>query len=81
MSDDTTNLGWPDPTEPGVPNEALHDGLHWLSEQDGGAPWVALWAPDSWAWIVASAPDRLRPEEMDHLHYLGQHGRRRIRAG
>jgi hypothetical protein len=63
--------GWPDPTEPGVPAEALHDGYHWLQRQDDDVPFIGQWAPDSWSWIVAWMPDRLCPKEMDHLHYIG----------
>jgi hypothetical protein len=63
--------GWPDPTEPGVPAASLQDGYHWLCHQDGGAPMIAQWAPDSWSWILAQISDRLRPEEMDHMNYLG----------
>jgi hypothetical protein len=65
-----TGRGWPDPTEPGVPAAALHDGYHWLQEHDGGLI-VAQWSPDSWSWILGQNSGRFCPEEMDHFNYLG----------
>lgn len=63
--------GWPDPTEPGVPAASGNDGYHWLQWQDGGCPFIAQWAPDSWSWIVAQMPDRMCPEEINGAHYIG----------
>jgi hypothetical protein len=58
-----TGSGWPDPTEPGVPAEALHDGYHWLGYQDGGRATAGQWSPDSWSWILSQIPERLSPQE------------------
>jgi hypothetical protein len=71
--DDTlgTGTGWPDPTEPGVPAASLQDGYHWLGSRDGGCPVIAQWSPDSWSWIFAQITDRLMPEEIDGMNYLG----------
>jgi hypothetical protein len=67
----TIGQGWPDPTEPGVPAAALQDGYHWLASQDGGVARIGLWSPDSWSWIMSQIPDRMRPDEMCHVDYLG----------
>jgi hypothetical protein len=63
-----TGRGWPDPTEPGVPAAALQDGYHWL---DDGVPTIGQWSPDSWSWIFNQITDRLCPEEVGHMNYLG----------
>jgi hypothetical protein len=63
--------GWPDPTEPGVPAAALDDGYHWLGCPDNSIMTVAQWSPDSWSWIVSRTSDRLRPEEMEYMNYIG----------
>jgi hypothetical protein len=73
MKDPTCGIGsgWPDPTEPGVPAAALDDGYHWLGCPDNSIMTVAQWSPDSWSWIVSEISDRLCPEEMDHMNYIG----------
>jgi hypothetical protein len=66
-----TGRGWPDPTEPGVPAAALHDGYHWLQKQDGREATVGRWSPDSWSWALSEMLDRLDPKEVSHMDYLG----------
>jgi hypothetical protein len=67
-----TGSGWPDPTEPGVPAAALHDGFHWLAYQDGGPSTIGQWSPDAWTWIISQIPGRMSPEEVAHMNYIGQ---------
>jgi hypothetical protein len=73
MKDLTCSIGggWPDPTEPGVPAAALDDGYHWLGCPDSNIMTVVQWPPDSWSWIVSQTSDRLCPEEMGHMNYIG----------
>ena len=76
MSTEPTNTGgigkgWPDLAEPGVPAGALQNGDHWLTYPEGGVPVIGQWSPDSWSWIVSEIPDRMCPEEMDLMNYLG----------
>jgi hypothetical protein len=47
-----------------------NDGFHWLKRSDGELT-VAEWASDSWSWTVSQISDRLYPEEMDHMNYIG----------
>jgi hypothetical protein len=68
---DDIGSGWPVPTEPGVPAEALRHGYHWLAYHNDGAVIVGQWSPDARSWLVNSAMDRLCPEEMGHMNYLG----------
>jgi hypothetical protein len=63
--------GWPDPTEPGVPAEALHDGYHWLVDPAGGEAIAGQWSPDAWSWMLSRVLERLGPKEMSYMDYLG----------
>jgi len=66
-----TGSGWPDPTEPGVPAQALYDGRHWLVDPAGGEMTIGRWSPDFWSWMLSPTLERLSPEEISHMNYLG----------
>jgi hypothetical protein len=71
ITTDGSGRGWPDPSEPGVPAEALHDGYHWLGDPTDGDANIAQWDPDSWSWSAGLGADLLGPEEVKHMNYLG----------
>jgi hypothetical protein len=63
--------GWPDPSEPGVPAQALHDGFHWMAWPRTGVVTIGEWAPDIWLWVISYLGEFADPNEMQHLNYIG----------